>query len=56
MTGNKIGIEGAKGMSEMLKENTTLTSLDLGCEGEIMKMIKFRGKRGKNDDFHQGVR
>ena len=32
-------------MSEMLKENTTLTSLDLGREGERMKMIKYRGKK-----------
>ena len=29
MTGNKIGVEGAKAMSEMLKVNTTLTTLDL---------------------------
>ena len=32
MTGNNIRDEGAKSMSEMLKSNTTLTSLDLGCE------------------------
>ena len=34
MTDNEIGDEGAKSMSEMLKLNTTLTSLDLGCEEE----------------------
>ena len=30
MTGNGIGVEEAKRMSEMLKMNTTLTSLNLG--------------------------
>ena len=34
MTGNEIGDEGAKSMSEMLKSNTTLTSLNLICEEE----------------------
>ena len=34
MTGNGIGIEGAKSMSEALKSNTTLTSLHLRCEEE----------------------
>ena len=29
-----IGDEGAKSMSEMLKSNTTLTSLHLSCEEE----------------------
>ena len=29
MTGNNIGDEGAMALSEMLKENTTLTSLNL---------------------------
>ena len=33
-TGNEIGVEGAKTMSEMLKTNTTLTSLDLVSEEE----------------------
>ena len=37
MTGNQIGDEGAKVMSEMLKVNTTLTSLDLGGEDERKK-------------------
>ena len=32
--GNGIGDEGAKAISEMLKKNTTLTSLDLGSEDE----------------------
>ena len=47
MTGNGIGVEGAKSMSEMLKVNTTLTSLDLGSEEE-RKREKER-KRSKND-------
>ena len=34
MTGNQIGEEGAKAMSEMLKVNTTLTELDLHCDEE----------------------
>ena len=34
MTGNGIGDEGAKAMSEMLKVNTTLTTLNLGGEEE----------------------
>ena len=34
MTGNEIGVEGAKAMSEMMKGNSTLTTLDLGCEEE----------------------
>ena len=34
MTGNWIGYEGAKAMSEMMKVNSTLTSLDLGSEEE----------------------
>ena len=34
MTANGIGNEGAKSMSEALKSNTTLTSLDLCGEEE----------------------
>ena len=34
MTANEIGIEGAKSMSEALKSNTTLTSLNLRGEEE----------------------
>ena len=34
MTGNWIGVEGAKSMSEMLKMNNTLTSLNLWSEEE----------------------
>ena len=32
MTDNMIGADGAKTMSEMLKVNTTLTSINLGGE------------------------
>ena len=32
MTGNEIGDEGAKALSEMMKKNTTLTKLNLRCE------------------------
>ena len=34
MTENRIGYEGAKAMSEMLKVNITLTKLDLRCEDQ----------------------
>ena len=34
MTVNEIGDEGAKAMSEMVKVNSTLTSLNLRCEEE----------------------
>ena len=34
MTDDKIGVEGAKVMSEMLKVNTTLTTLNLWSEEE----------------------
>ena len=37
MTVNKIGDEGTKALSEMLKVNTTLTSLNLTCEEEFKK-------------------
>ena len=29
--GNEIGVEGARALSEALKANTTLTTLDLAC-------------------------
>ena len=34
LTGNNIGVEGAKLMIEKLETNATLTSLNLGCEEE----------------------
>ena len=47
MTGSssaqKIGAEGAKALSEMLKVNTTLTSLNLSCE-EVRKLKEKRKK------------
>ena len=45
MTDNKIGDEGAKAMSEMVKVNSSLTTLDLGGEEER----KEREKREKNE-------
>ena len=45
MTGSEIGDEGAKAMSEMLKVNNTLTTLDLSCEEER----KERRKRKKKE-------
>ena len=40
MTDNDIGVEGAKSMSEILKINTTLTSLILGRDKEGKKEKK----------------
>lgn len=39
-TGNEIGIEGARLLSEVLKANTVLASLYLFCEGEESNIIK----------------
>ena len=44
MTGNEIGVEGAKSMSEALKSNTTLTSLNL-CSEEEWKTEKEKRKK-----------
>ena len=48
MTGNEIGVEGAKTMSEMFQFNSTLTSLDLRCGKELKEKIEKRrkGKEG----------
>ena len=46
MTDNNIGKDGAKAMSEMLKVNTTLTSLNLEREEEGKRK---RERRGKNE-------
>lgn len=34
MTGNRVGVEGAKAVSEMLKVNTSLETLNLECGEE----------------------
>ena len=47
MTDNEIGDEGAKAVSEMMKVNTTLTTLDLRCEEE--RKEKRRKKRKKEE-------
>ena len=49
MTGNWIGVEGAKAMSEMVKMNSTLTELDLGCEEERKEKEEKEKERRKND-------
>ena len=38
-TENWIGDEGARALSEALKTNTTLQSLNLWCEQEVRKMV-----------------
>ena len=47
LAGNNIRDEGAKAMSEMLKVNTTLTSLDLSGEGK---------KGGKTENKKRKIR
>ena len=50
MTGNKIGDEGTKELSEMLKVNTTLTSLNLiGKKEERKEKEKEKEKRRMNE-------
>ena len=41
-TGNNIGIEGARIISEVLKCNSTLTELNLGCDEKNDKERKNR--------------
>ena len=48
MTGNEIGAEGAKAMSEMLKVNSTLTTLNLEGEEERRER-RERKERRMND-------
>ena len=45
MTGNRIGVEGAKAMSEMVKVNSTLTTLDLSGEEERKEKEKKEKKK-----------
>ena len=46
MTDNGIGAEGANAMSETLKMNTTMTSLDLGGEEERKERRERKKKEG----------
>ena len=47
MTDNEIGVEGAKSLSEILKVNTTLTTLNLSSEEE--RKEKEKRKKRMND-------
>ena len=42
ITGNVVGAEGAKALSEMLKVNTTLTKLELWSEKERKEKEKSK--------------
>ena len=44
---NEIGVEGAAMISEGMKSNSTLTSLDLGSEEEKQKKRKKIDKKEK---------
>ena len=46
MTDNSIAAEGIKAMCEMLKVNTTLTSLNLGSEEERKQRKRKGNKKG----------
>ena len=48
MTGNWMRDEGAKAMSEMMKVNTTLTTLNLG--GEEERREREEKEQRKNDE------
>ena len=47
MIGNEIGNEGAKALSEALKENTTLTKLHVGSQDE--RKDEEKEKRKNNE-------
>ena len=49
MTGNEIRDEGAKALSEMMKVNSTLTTLNLEGEEERKEREEKEGERRKND-------
>ena len=49
MTGNGIGDEGAKALSEMMKVNSTLTTLDLWGEEERKEREEKERERRMND-------
>ena len=49
MTGNGIGNEGAKAMGEMLKVNTTLTTLNLESEEERKERDEIKEERKMDD-------
>ena len=46
ITGNNIGDKGAQSIGEALKTNTSLTSLNLGCE--ITEKTREKEKRHKH--------
>ena len=48
MTVNKVGAEGAKALSSMLKKNKTLKSLDLSGEEEGKSKEERERKRTNN--------
>ena len=49
MTGNDIGVEGAKALSEMLKVNTTLKWLYLRGEEEERNEKRKKKREKKNE-------
>ena len=47
MTGNQIGDEGASAISELLKTNSSLNDLNVGCLEEIKKKWKIKDQTWK---------
>ena len=45
MTDNEIGTEGAKGVSEMLEVNTTLTSLNLSRDKDVKRKSERKNRK-----------
>ena len=55
-TGNRIGYEGAKSLSESLGTNTSLTELNLGSDEKCFeKRIAIKGLRLDNEIGDQGL-
>ena len=52
MTDSEIGDEGAKAMSEMLKVNTTLTTLNLGGEEERKEKEKEKKEERMTENLN----
>ena len=44
-TGNMIGVEGTKMISESLKINSTLTKLNLSCDEKLEYKMNWNGKQ-----------
>ena len=53
--GNTVGAEGAETLSEALKVNTTLTSLNLGCVQQQQENVEQGHKKNINEHQAAGL-